>query len=76
MRDDTVTRLPVRHTLAGAQHDAGQVGPDYVVGEVMPLRCDAGPPVPGENWKVGIGSNMALHTVLWFMELAITATNA
>ncbi len=38
VRDDLVTRLPLRDARADAQHDAGQVGADDVEGLVVLLR--------------------------------------
>jgi len=37
VRDDPVARLPLGHPGARLEHEAGQVGPDDVVGQVVAL---------------------------------------
>ena len=64
VRDDLVAGLPLGHTGADAQHDAGQVRADHVVGLVV-LRGELGQlAVPAEEANVETGSKIEVQTVL------------
>jgi hypothetical protein len=61
---DPVAGLPAGSRRTGAQHDAGRVGADDVVRQVVPLAEVDSRPNRSRNPKVDSGSKIEVHTVL------------